>query len=286
MSTEYASKNLAACDETSEDCEKKTAKVSSKRMSCDAFINVFVKRKVKCNTRSKDIHIQDWLTRVSLLWGHSHPLEDPAVLKFRDVRPTTQQRLVEFFCQGYHVNTAHALLMYELKLSDLEHPLAAMDRAIIPDLEYVRRSHDNFLKKKLRLNENSSAPSFLDEALARIKSCAVDEGVKTEAMIVEGELVIALTTPIMERVHLLAPQSAQFVFVDLTDMMEVHQCVIQLLVTHSPTGALPLGCLISTSDSAKCTEQDLRLLLKIHPEGAFFGCGEDGSAIFLTMDRS
>ena len=83
------------------------------------------------------------------------------------------------------------------------------------------RSHDNFLKKKLRLNENSSAPSFLDEALARIKSCAVDEGVKTEAMIVEGELVIALTTPIMERVHLLAHQSAQFVFVDLTDMMEV-----------------------------------------------------------------
>ena len=60
-------------------------------------------------------------------------------------------------------------------------------------------------------------------------------------------LIIALVTPLMNRVHKEVQQSVEMVFVDATSNTEEHNLEVFLMCTNNVSGALPLGILI-TSD--------------------------------------
>ena len=100
----------------------------------------FVLIVVLSSTRSQDIHIHEWPLRIRILWGHSHPLKDAAVLRYRDVNPATRHRILQLFDQGYSNNTVINLLMYELVQSkEKAHALGPKDRSIMPDFSYINR---------------------------------------------------------------------------------------------------------------------------------------------------
>lgn len=59
---------------------------------------------------------------------------------------------------------------------------------------------------------------------------------------------------------------------------------IFLLLTHSTAGGLPLGVIITTSESQRTITAGLKLLMTILPEDAFYGRGELGPQVVMTDD--
>ena len=100
----------------------------------------------------------------------------------------------------------------------------------------------------------------------------------------DGQTVVAICSPVMKRIHTQWPYSSEMAFIDSSGTMDRHNCRVFLLLTHSPVGGLPLGVMITTSESESTIKYGLELLKSVYPEGAFFGRGQQGPIIFMTDD--
>lgn len=100
----------------------------------------------------------------------------------------------------------------------------------------------------------------------------------------DGQVAIAICTPLMKRVHRLVQQSADVVFVDVSPVVgKRRQCRVVVMATGSCAGGLPVGVLVATSDGAikRCFELYASLL----DERCFFGRGGTvGPHLFLIDD--
>ena len=103
---------------------------------------------------------------------------------------------------------------------------------------------------------------------------------------VEKDFVVAICTPLMKRVHTFVEHSGELVFVDASGGVDRHHCRIFLLLTHSAAGGLPLGCLITTSESKDVISSALELFKEVMPKNAFYGRGTEGPQTFMTDDST
>ena len=103
-----------------------------------------------------------------------------------------------------------------------------------------------------------------------VKAAGELEDVRTAVYADGGETVIAAVTPLMERVHSL-DEAGEVVFVDTSRGVALDRCGLRVLVLMcwSPAGSLPLGVIISTSETEELVAKGLHLLMGILPEG---GC--------------
>lgn len=99
----------------------------------------------------------------------------------------------------------------------------------------------------------------------------------------DGQTVITICTPLMKRVHSMWKFNREMVFVDSSGNMDRQNCRVFLLLTHSPAGALPLGVLITSSESESTLVSAFKLLHSILPQRAFFDA-INGPAIIMTDD--
>ena len=65
-----------------------------------------------------------------------------------------------------------------------------------------------------------------------------------------------------------------------------HGSRVFLLLTHSSSGGLPLGVIITSNEQEQTITEGLELLKTILPTGAFGGNGDEGPAVFITDDCS
>ena len=93
--------------------------------------------------------------------------------------------------------------------------------------------------------------------------------VRTAVSVEDGETVIAAVTPLMERVHTL-PDAGEVVFIDASGGMDRHGQRVFLLMCWSPAGGLPLGVIVSTSETEAVVDKALRLLVGILPDGTIY----------------
>ena len=100
----------------------------------------------------------------------------------------------------------------------------------------------------------------------------------------DGQTVIAICTPLMKRVHKEWSYSGEMCFMDSSGTMDRHNCRVFLLLTHSPVGGLPLGVIVTSSESENTIRYGLELLKTVFPDGAFYGRGHKGPMIFMTDD--
>ena len=99
-----------------------------------------------------------------------------------------------------------------------------------------------------------------------------------------NDLVVAVCTPLMKRVHATIRQSSELVFVDSSGGVDRFNCRVFLFMTHSCAGGLPLGCIITTSDSREIISCGIELWKTILPDNCFYGRGTQGPYVFLTDD--
>ena len=102
----------------------------------------------------------------------------------------------------------------------------------------------------------------------------------------ENKVVMAICTPLMRRVHEEIKHASELVFMDASSNMDRHGCSVFLLLTHSCVGGLPLGVLITTSESEMVIEAALKLYCSILPQSCFGGRGIQGPVLFMTDDSA
>ena len=96
------------------------------------------------------------------------------------------------------------------------------------------------------------------------------------------DMAIAIVTPLMKRVHETVSQAAEVMFVDSTSHVDVINTSVTLMLTWSPAGAVPLGVLLTDSQSEKAYKGGFELWKTILPEKAFYGA--NAPSIIMTDD--
>ncbi|CAG00525.1 unnamed protein product [Tetraodon nigroviridis] len=99
----------------------------------------------------------------------------------------------------------------------------------------------------------------------------------------DNQLVIALCTPLMKRVHALLGESAEVMVVDSPGNGTRLNHHLFLLLTHSSAGRLPLGAFLTTSASQDAFSAAMQLLQTVFPPDRFFG-RPDGPVVVMTDD--
>ncbi|XP_043199331.1 uncharacterized protein LOC122369031 [Amphibalanus amphitrite] len=205
---------------------------------------------------------------------HNHAVDNAAALRHRRVSELTKARLMELF--QHHHSPSTALETLKLQLQE-EHgsayPSVAADRAIVPDRMAVYYLYYKHCRERY-------PASTQEETMDLIRHM---KDVRTAVSVEDGETVIAAVTPLMERVHTL-PDAGEVVFVDASGGMNRHGQRVFLLMCWSPAGGLPLGVIVSTSETEAVVDKAFRLLVGILPDGAFGGRGRRGPLCFMTDD--
>lgn len=78
----------------------------------------------------------------------------------------------------------------------------------------------------------------------------------------QQEMVIAILTPLMQRVHLHIRQSAEVMFVDTTSHVDLCNTSVTVLLTWTIAGAVPLGIILTYSQTERAFSQG-KLILSI-----------------------
>lgn len=99
----------------------------------------------------------------------------------------------------------------------------------------------------------------------------------------DNQLVIAVCTPLMKRVHVGLRESGEMVFVDSSGNCGRLNHHLVLLLTYSSAGGLPLGVFITTSETQETISAAIQLLLTVFPPGRFFG-HPDGPLVVMTTE--
>ena len=128
----------------------------------------------------------------------------------------------------------------------------------------------------------SSGPPAVDSLQQFIAKVNSEHNLTAAADIVDCQLAVAIATPLMKRASELLRQSGELVFIDATGNVDRANCKIFLIMTHCVAGGIPLGCLITTSETKNTIKVALQLYLSLLSGKAFHG--EGYPAVFMTDD--
>ena len=130
-----------------------------------------------------------------------------------------------------------------------------------------------------------SGDAMLSSLQASLDAYNKKEGAECGKMSADSKnVIIVLCTPLMRRVHSMVPESAEIVFVDSSGNCDRTNSRVFLILTHSAIGGLPLGVMMTSSESQSVITAGLQLLKSILPEDAFFRRGELGPQVVMTDD--
>lgn len=233
--------------------------------------------------KSVDFHLPLLPAVVLLHFQHNHNIIAADALKFRSPSLEITEKFHLLFQAGH--NPAKALAIHQEDLQQ-EHEdefySVAADRAICPDIQWVFHQYYFVFKK-----EYGSANG--DEMLTKLRcfvndyNASMKENCAQMRLFDDGNFVVCLVSPLMKRV-LLARQSSEVLFVDSTSNVDRFGCRVFLLMVNSCAGGLPIGVLITSSESENTLNESWKIYKGMISENAFWNRGLCGPHVIMTDD--
>ncbi|XP_038076394.1 uncharacterized protein LOC119744514 [Patiria miniata] len=265
--------------------EKADLRPKSKNTNCPAQLTITVKRNPGKRSQAKvrDPHLPLFATIVHIKHIHNHQIACPDAFKFRDVSKDVIAKFTELYSKGYSPSSALNTHKLDLQLEhENDYLYVSADRAQCPDLQFCHRLYKKMFDKAYGA---ASGEKMIQDLGASIESYNEEQGLECCKMDqVNGKMVIAVCTPLMRRIHSNHRCSGELVFVDASAGIEKYDCRLFMILTHSVAGGLPLGCLITTSESREAIVAALKLYKQLIPDDGFYGRGDQGPVVFLTDD--
>ncbi|TDH08226.1 hypothetical protein EPR50_G00095590 [Perca flavescens] len=258
----------------------------TKNMSCGAIMYLVLKREAGSHnrkSRSGDPHVKDgYLLNIHLRYEHNHQLSCANVVRKRDASDETIAKLKTLFERGHSPSSALDIIKYDLQEQEGESPIyTAADRSICPDMYFCYRLYYKLFQKAYTAPSEEKMLADLRDRLYQYNTVQGETSAKMEKTEC-GQVAIAVCTPVMRRVHTKLSESGEIIFVDSSGNCERQSHRIFLLLAHSTAGGLPLGVLITTSESQSTITSGLRLLQTLLPTGSFFG--REQPQVIMTDD--
>lgn len=235
--------------------------------------------------RSTDTLLKEFPTVIILNHCHNHPLKAAESLRHR--RPTNDvvEKFTKMFRSGYSPSTALHTHQYDIQESSGEHFFEALaDGCQCPNLQWCYNLYRRLYNAEYGPPSGEAMVASLKTAVEKYnKECgSVCASVE---VFQETEVIVALCSPLMKRVHQLK-SSGEIGFIDSGGMMDRQNNRVFTLLAPSAAGALPTGLVITSSESENAVTKGLHMLLDIVPPDAFGGRGTKGPEIMITDDST
>ena len=169
--------------------------------------------------------------------------------------------------------------------NDLDFSAKRADRKFCPRHRDFKSLYTKYVQNELGGLDSDMFPKLVEE-LNVYQNKNPDAKVKIQMHTDSTDLIIAIVTPLMKRVHEHHPQSKELVFVDSTGNCESHNLKIFLMCTHSTVTALPLGLVVVQNEQESTLKLAFGMLKDCLPPAAFFNQGTLGPEIILTDNCS
>lgn len=254
-----------------------------KHTKCDAHLIITVKNyNMK---RSKDELLKTFPCEIIIQHCHNHPLHAADSLRFRRASKKVKDTFLELFKSNHSPSSALSTYKYDIQVKNPDNWFEILaDGAHCPNLQWCYNIYRESFSKEY------GAPT--GEAMVKSLSAAVDKynqecGSKCAMMeTFEGtDLIVVLCSPLMKRVHQHLRSSGEMNFLDSGGCMDRHNSRVFTFLAPSVAGALPLGMIISSSESEKVLGEGIRMLKSVMPSDAFYGRGPStGPAVVMTDD--
>lgn len=164
------------------------------------------------------------------------------------------------------------LLKYDLQVEyGDEYYRIAADGSLCPNLQWVYHKYYSKFKKEYGASDGVEMVKSLEHFIDIYNVKCKDECAKLFFNESENEIIIAICTPLMKRVHQNLKSSSEIMFVDASGSMDRHNSRVFTFLSPSLVGALPLGLLILFSESENTITKGLAILKSILPKNSFFG---------------
>ncbi|KAK3916852.1 Uracil phosphoribosyltransferase, partial [Frankliniella fusca] len=254
-----------------------------KHTECKASVTLTVKNfEMK---RSKDTLLKTHPLEVQIDHCHNHPLNAADSLRHRRPTPQVKEKFLEMFKNGHSPASALRTFQYDLQVEqgdDFWKVLA--DGALCPNEQWCYYQYYKQFGEAYGAPDGTLMVASLQKAIEQYN---LNAGSCCAAMKQIGDdVVVALCTPLMKRVHKHLKSSAEMTFLDSGGMMDRQNTRIFTFLSSSVAGALPTGLIMTSSESEKVTTEGMALLKSILPPNAFFGRGDLGPQIGMTDDSA
>lgn len=255
----------------------KTRKRENNRTGCPASMVLTIYKEGK---------IGGFHLLVDLEFRHDHPIECADALRHRPSFPFVKEEFISLFKCGH--SPSSALYTYKvdlLKRHGANYYKVAGDGAYLPDRYRVRYWYSQeFTKAYGTCNEDDMIQRLIqqgkdyDENFGEGGNC-----VKVEVH--ENQIIVVILTPLMKRYHT-TKEAADIVGIDSGRSYDRHNVAIWHITTKSYTMSVPLGLMITTSESAAILTKALEIYKSMLPSESFGGKGRDIGPEIVMRDDS
>ena len=234
--------------------------------------------------------------QIKIDFRHNHPLSSAHVLSFRDVSCDTKKAFLDYFSQGY--SPAQAKFVHENNLlvhtDDLTSEQHLSDRSTNPRLGDIYRLKSEWDQTNCGPRQGKA---MFEEFEARIEQFNKDCGMSGGKAVLQrfntsklpGEqtpFILAVCTPLMCRVHKYVQQAGELVYCDATSGLDGCNCAMYVISCSNVAGGIPLGIVVTSSETIVTLSVALQKLQAVMPDWAFYNKGQRGPDTFMTDDAS
>ncbi|KAK3933143.1 Aggrecan core protein [Frankliniella fusca] len=158
------------------------------------------------------------------------------------------------------------------------------DGAKCPNLQWCYHLYRKMFKKEYGEPTGLAMIDALRSLVAKYNEDCGSVCAKVETF--GSEVVVVLCSPLMKRVHEYLKASGEMLFLDSGGMMDRQNSRVFTFLAPSVAGALPMGMIITSSESEDVLTFGMKELLTTLPSCAFYGRGTQGPVVGMTDDST
>lgn len=261
-----------------------TKQAHKKQTECDASISITVKNYNM--TRSSDKYLKSYPCEIIIQHCHNHPTVAGDSARYRRPSPAIIELFTDMFRRGHSPSTALHTHQYDIQIAYPDTFFEVLgDGAQCPNMQWCYHLYRKIFQKEYGAPTGIAMVESLKAAVQKYNEECGSLCAKVETF-QDSDIVIALCSPLMKRVHQLK-SSGEMGFLDSGGCMDRHNTRIFTFLAPSLAGALPTGVVMTSSESAEVLGHGISMLKSILPPNAFCGRGaEKGPELMMTDDSS
>jgi len=228
--------------------------------------------------RSADQFLPNHPCVIAINSYHNHRIKSAAALSFRPPNQEIKDKFIELFKSGH--SATQALEAHKRNLMDEyedNYYLVCADRAICPDVKWAHYLYKTAFEAEFGPSTGQAMVEHLQKTVSEYNA----DGNTAVMRHIGSDIIIAVCSAFMKRIHGL-PNASQICFLDSSGNMDRFNCRVFLLMVDTVVGGLPIGVLITTSESEAVITAALGEYKKILPEDAFGDNRQNGPSVFMT----
>ncbi|XP_066933770.1 uncharacterized protein [Clytia hemisphaerica] len=236
--------------------------------------------------KHNDTTSHDFNCNINLEWNHNHPTRSLQALSFKDIQKSTQADIAKLFDQGFTPGPAYRefwRLIKEVCSNELELHKLTSDRSRFPRRTDFNKLFTDYHRQKFGSKDLESMFRVLGSLVEKLKNEEPESIINFQKFDAaeDDPFILVIVTGLMLRVHKTLKTSSEMIFVDSSGGMEEYNLRVFLVVTHSFSGALPLGVIVTSDETTETLTRAFEMFSSLLPDYAFYS-SRSGPGIVMT----